>query len=94
MEGGVTVSGVVYFSDMRTKKGASLPEKVERMFKQLAMFKNIRKGELVAITLHFGERGNTGFIRPLYIRRSYKSGDGALIQICDRKRSHYYRRRA
>lgn len=63
------MSSLVYFSNMRTKKGASLPEKAERMFKELALFKNIRKGELVAITLHFGERGNTGFIRPLYIRR-------------------------
>ncbi len=63
------MGSVVYFGDMRTKRGASLPEKVERMLKELAMFKNIRKGELVAVTLHFGERGNTGFVRPLYIRR-------------------------
>ncbi|UCD57081.1 MAG: DUF362 domain-containing protein [Candidatus Hydrogenedentota bacterium] len=63
------MSSVVYFSDMRTRKGASLPEKLERLCKELAIFKNIKKGELVAITLHFGERGNTGFVRPLYIRR-------------------------
>jgi uncharacterized Fe-S center protein len=54
---------------MRTKRGSSLPEKAERALKGLAMFKNIREGELVAITLHFGERGSTGFVRPLYIRR-------------------------
>jgi uncharacterized Fe-S center protein len=54
---------------MRTKKGISLPEKLQRMCKRLTVFKNIRKGELVAIKVHFGERGNTGFIRPLYIRR-------------------------
>ncbi len=46
-----------------------MPEKVERMSGELAVLKNIKKGELVAITLHFGERGNTGFVRPLYIRR-------------------------
>ena len=63
------MSSVVYFGDMRTKKGSSLPEKLERMCKQLALFNNIRKGDLVAITLHFGERGSTGFVRPLYIRR-------------------------
>lgn len=59
----------VYFGDMRTRKGASLPEKLEQMCRRLTLFKNLRKGELVAITLHFGERGNTGFVRPVYIRR-------------------------
>lgn len=63
------MSSTVYFSDMRTGRGSSLPEKMERLCKELSVIKNIRKGELVAITLHFGERGNTGFIRPLYIRR-------------------------
>lgn len=63
------VSSIVYFGDMRTKKGVSLPEKMERMLKKLDFFNNIRKGEFVAITLHFGERGNTNFVRPLYIRR-------------------------
>jgi len=59
----------VYFGDMRTKEGASLPEKLERMCRELTLFKNLRKDELVAITLHFGERGSTGFVRPVYIRR-------------------------
>jgi uncharacterized Fe-S center protein len=68
-EGRTTLGSAVYFGDTRTKKGASLPEKLERMSGELAVFKNMKKGELVAITLHFGERGNTGFVRPLYIRR-------------------------
>jgi uncharacterized Fe-S center protein len=63
------LSSVVYFSNMRAKRSMSLPDKVERLCKKLAVFKNIKKGELVAITLHFGERGNTSFVRPLYIRR-------------------------
>jgi uncharacterized Fe-S center protein len=46
-----------------------MPDKAERMLRELAVFKNIRKDELVAIKLHFGERGNTGFVRPIYIRR-------------------------
>ncbi|GAB4334675.1 MAG: DUF362 domain-containing protein [Candidatus Abyssubacteria bacterium] len=69
MGGAVRVKSKVYFSDMRAKKGASLPEKLERMCKKLSVFRNITKGELVAITLHFGEQNNTGFVRPLYIRR-------------------------
>lgn len=63
------MSSIVYFSDMRTKRGSSLPEKLECLCKELTVLKSIQKGELVAITLHFGERGNTGFIRPLFIRR-------------------------
>lgn len=63
------MSSVVYFGNMRTKRGSSLPEKVERMLGELSMYKNMREGELVAIKLHFGERGVTGFVRPLFIRR-------------------------
>lgn len=63
------MSSIVYYGDMRTTKNVSLPEKVERLCGKLNVFKNIKKGELVAITLHFGERGNTGFVRPLYVRR-------------------------
>jgi hypothetical protein len=54
---------------MRTTNNCSMPEKLERLCREMTVFKNIKKGELVAITLHFGERGNTGFLRPLYIRR-------------------------
>ncbi len=67
--GSKILSSVVYFGDMRTKRGSSLPEKAERMLGELSMFKNIREGELVAIKLHFGERGVTSFVRPLYVRR-------------------------
>ncbi len=63
------MSSTVYFGDMRTTKNISMPEKLERICRGLKVFQNIKKGELVAITLHFGERGNTGFVRPLYIRR-------------------------
>jgi len=66
---GLDLDSTVYFGDIRTTKNVSLPEKLERLCGRLSVFKNIKKGELVAITLHFGERGNTGFIRPLYIRR-------------------------
>jgi hypothetical protein len=54
---------------MRAEKGGGLPEKVEQLLGRLAFYENIKEGEIVAITLHFGERGNTGFVRPLYIRR-------------------------
>lgn len=63
------MASVVYYGDMRAQKGNSLPEKLERLCERLSFFKNIQAGELVAITVHFGERGGSSFVRPLFLRR-------------------------
>ncbi len=61
----------VYFCDMRASSKENLLDKLERLM-QKAGFDDIlqkNKKALVAIKLHFGEKGNTAFIRPVYIRR-------------------------
>lgn len=59
----------VFFTDMRTKQGLSLLDKVEILFERAGFAKIIKPQKLVAVKLHFGEPGNTGYIRPQFVRR-------------------------
>lgn len=59
----------VYFTNLRTNSKASLPDKMERLFKAAGLPGVIDKDDLVAIKLHFGELGNMAYIRPPYLRR-------------------------
>ncbi|ACL70815.1 DUF362 domain-containing protein [Halothermothrix orenii] len=60
----------VYFASTRASgHNESLVEKLYKLFFKAGFHEFIEEDDLVAIKLHFGEKGNTGFIRPLYIRR-------------------------
>lgn len=60
----------VYFADMRADKHSeSLIAKLGKLFYQAGFHEMLNPKELVGIKLHFGETGNTGFIRPIYIRK-------------------------
>lgn len=60
----------VYFYNLRANKASSsLSSKVARIF-DVAGFKNIiDKNDLVAIKIHFGEKGNNAYINPIYVRK-------------------------
>jgi uncharacterized Fe-S center protein len=59
----------VYFTDMRTKQGLSLPDKLERLARRAGIESIDFAGKFVAIKIHFGELGNLSFLRPNYARR-------------------------
>jgi len=59
----------VYFTSMKINKGQSLLTKVEQLVKKSGILQGIAKNDLVAIKLHFGERGNLAYVRPQYVRR-------------------------
>lgn len=59
----------VFFTDMRAKRGQSLLDKFEALLDRVGMQSIIKAGDLSAIKLHFGEKGNTAFIRPQFLRR-------------------------
>lgn len=59
----------VFFTDMRAASGKNLLDKVEKLFDLAGMGEFITAGDLVAIKIHFGEKGNLGYIRPQYLRR-------------------------
>jgi uncharacterized Fe-S center protein len=59
----------VYFIDLKaTCAEDALPEKVARLFDAAHFESCFQPGDLSAIKVHFGERGNTGFIPPWLIR--------------------------
>ncbi len=59
----------VFFADMRTKQGLNLLDKVDRLYERAGFEKLFKPKDLVAVKLHFGEKGNTAYIRPQFIRR-------------------------
>lgn len=59
----------VYFVDMRTRSGLNLLDKVDRLFDRAGFADLISPGDLVALKIHFGERGNLAYIRPQFLRR-------------------------
>ncbi len=60
----------VYYADTRANKsGESMVEKLYTLFQRAGFADLYGEDELVAIKQHFGEEGNTAFIRPVYTRR-------------------------
>lgn len=45
-----------------------MSDKIVTLLKRAGLPAVVKKNDLVAIKLHFGERGNTAFIRPLFIK--------------------------
>ncbi len=58
----------VYFIDLRANMKKPLLGKIKALVEAAGIAQCIGKGALTAVKLHFGERGNTAFIRPLLIR--------------------------
>lgn len=59
----------VYFTDLRTRPGLNLLDKLERLVKKAGIESIDFKNKFVAIKIHFGEPGNLAYIRPNYARR-------------------------
>ena len=59
----------VFAADMRTSFKQNMLQKLDQLISSLELDKIISPKDMTAIKLHFGERGNTAFIRPLYIRQ-------------------------
>jgi len=58
----------VYFCDLRTSMKENLPSKLKRLMETAGLNRVVAPRNLVAIKLHFGEKGNAAFIRPILIR--------------------------
>ncbi len=59
----------VYFADLRTTPRRGLLDKIDALLVGVGIEERFRKGHLVAVKLHFGEKGNTAYIRPVFVRR-------------------------
>ena len=58
----------VYFADLKAQPERNLFAKLAELLEKVAIKSRIRPNKLAAVKLHFGERGNTAFIRPIFIR--------------------------
>ena len=59
----------VYFADMRAGMRENLHTKLERLTDLAGLSTMISNGDLVAIKMHFGEKGGHAYIRPTFVRR-------------------------
>jgi uncharacterized Fe-S center protein len=63
------MTSTVYFADLRTGTKENLFDKIGRLMSQCGAGNRIAAGNLVAVKVHFGERGNHSFVRPVFVRR-------------------------
>ncbi|GAB4363216.1 MAG: DUF362 domain-containing protein [Deltaproteobacteria bacterium] len=63
------MQSTVWFTDLSSGPGRSLLDKTGELLRAAGLAGRIRPGALTAVKLHFGERGNTSFVRPVYVRR-------------------------
>ncbi len=59
----------VFFADLKVGSGKTLFNKLDTLLDRTDLKGKIREKDFVAIKLHFGEKGNTGFVRPIFLRK-------------------------
>ena len=59
----------VYFIDMRASYKDSFVSKLGKLLEAADLPRVVKKRDLTAVKLHFGELGNTAFVRPVYLRK-------------------------
>jgi len=59
----------VFFMDLTATSRENLPGKLGRLLKKAGIKNILHKNDHTAVKLHFGEQGNTAFIRPVFIRK-------------------------
>jgi uncharacterized Fe-S center protein len=58
----------VYFVDLQTSLKENRLERLGQLLDRVAFSNPLKKNHLVAIKIHFGEKGNTAYVRPIYLR--------------------------
>lgn len=58
----------VYFTDLRTRPKRNLLDKISELLARVKIDRRIKKNDVVAVKLHFGETGNCAYLRPVFLR--------------------------
>ena len=67
------MESTVYLMDLRATYRKNLIHKLHRLMESAGISRTVKKRDLVAVKLHFGELGNTAFIRPVFLRHIVKN---------------------
>jgi uncharacterized Fe-S center protein len=59
----------VWFAPVRTTQKKSLVGRAGKVLERAGLASAVDGDDLVAVKLHFGEMGNTGFVEPVYVRQ-------------------------
>ena len=62
------MSEKVYFTDLTASVEKNLFRKLEILMEKVGIREKIQKDALVAIKLHFGEKGNTAYVQPVFLK--------------------------
>lgn len=57
----------VWFWNLRAKMHAPYAVRMKRLLKAAKVNEHLRPGDLVALKIHFGEAGTTGYLRPIWL---------------------------
>ncbi|WP_424356736.1 DUF362 domain-containing protein [Methanocella sp. MCL-LM] len=64
------MTSMVYFARLKTgKTRVNTITKIQKLFDAAGFGNIIAEGELVPVKVHFGERGNDTYVRPVYVRQ-------------------------
>ena len=69
MAGGKEMKSNVFFADLRVHSAKNQLDRLNILLDRTDLKGKVREKDLVAIKLHFGEKGNTAFIQPFFVRR-------------------------
>jgi len=59
----------VYFSDMRANSKENLFDKIAKLLMLAGLAQQVSEGDLTAVKIHFGEKGNHTYLRPVFARK-------------------------
>jgi len=62
------MTATVYFAPARSTMKRSMVARAGSLLERAGLRDAIAGGDLVAVKLHFGEQGNTGFVSPVFVR--------------------------
>ncbi len=63
------MQSTVWITDMSARPGRGLIDKTGEILRAAGLAGKIAPGDLTAVKLHFGERGNASFVRPVFVAR-------------------------
>lgn len=75
----------VFFTDTTATSRENLPQKLARLIKKSGIQGLLTPKDITAVKVHFGEKGNTTFIRPVFTRQIIETirGTGARPFLTD-----------